>query len=104
MPACPTVRIKSTHAASQGEFVEINESDFDATRHELHVGAEPAPLPPPPLPPPPGPVNPLANLPKDWRDRKTSWLRDLAASVSGGRTPENREQAVDMIAAAVAAK
>lgn len=31
---CETVKIKSSHP-SQGEFVEINASDFDATKHEL---------------------------------------------------------------------
>lgn len=49
--ACRVIRIKSSHPESQGEFVEINESDFDAGKHERHV-------PPPPelpaLPPVPG--------------------------------------------------
>jgi hypothetical protein len=30
-----TIRIKSTDEASQGPFVVINESDFDADKHEL---------------------------------------------------------------------
>jgi hypothetical protein len=46
----PVVRIKSTNPAQQGEFVEINASDFDSAVHEKWVPAEPAPAP---LPPPP---------------------------------------------------
>lgn len=39
---CKTVRIKSSHPESQGEFVEINESDFDPAIHELlEPAAEP---------------------------------------------------------------
>lgn len=30
-----TIRIKSTHPASQGDFVEINETDYDPSKHEL---------------------------------------------------------------------
>jgi len=37
---CPVVKIKSTHPETQGAFVEINETDFDAEKHELYV--EPA--------------------------------------------------------------
>lgn len=33
---CKTIRIKSTHPKSQGDFVEINESDFDKKIHELY--------------------------------------------------------------------
>ena len=33
----PTLKIKSTHQASQGDFVVINASDFDATKgHVLY--------------------------------------------------------------------
>lgn len=44
MSDCPTVRVKPTHE-SQGEFVLINEAEFDAAVHELYVepGAESAP-------------------------------------------------------------
>lgn len=31
------VRIKSTHKESQGDFVEVNEEDFDKTTMELYV-------------------------------------------------------------------
>lgn len=30
-----TIRIKSTHPASQGDFVEINKTDFDPEKHQL---------------------------------------------------------------------
>lgn len=30
-----TVKIKSTHPETQGDFVEINETDYDAKKHEL---------------------------------------------------------------------
>lgn len=30
-----TIKIKSTHQKTQGNFVLINESDFDADKHEL---------------------------------------------------------------------
>jgi hypothetical protein len=32
-----TIKIKSTHPESQGPFVIINESDFDADKHALYV-------------------------------------------------------------------
>lgn len=35
----PTVKIKPSHP-SQGEFVEINEKDFDAKKHELFEEGE----------------------------------------------------------------
>lgn len=95
---CATIRVKAWHP-SQGAFVEINAFDFDAARHERYDVAlppPPVPLSPPPAPPP----NPLANLPRNWRDGKTAALRELAERVTG-RTPETREQAVQMIEAAL---
>jgi pyruvate/2-oxoglutarate dehydrogenase complex dihydrolipoamide acyltransferase (E2) component len=32
----PTVRIVSSHPASQGDFIEINERDYDAKIHTLY--------------------------------------------------------------------
>lgn len=96
---CPTVRVKAWNP-SQGDYVEINASDFDPARYERWEGL----LPPPPaaaLPPPPPPKpNALANLPRNWRDGKTAALRELAERVTG-RTPETREQAVQMVEAAI---
>jgi len=100
--ACPTVRIRPSHP-SQGAFVEINESDFDAARHErFDVPLAPPPAPMAPLPPPP-PIDPLAKLPADWREWPSRKLRDLAVSVTG-RTPEDGKQAVEMIEQALASK
>lgn len=43
---CPTIKIKSSDPKTQGDFVEINESDFDPKKHELFVeGSAPAPKP-----------------------------------------------------------
>lgn len=94
---CPTVKVKSDTAP--GGYLVINESDRTAD-HVLHM--PPPPLPPPPLAPPPLP-SVLDSLPANWRDSKTAWLRETAAAVSGGRNPENREQAEQMIAAALKA-
>lgn len=41
---CPTVKIKSTDVETQGDYVEINETDFDAEKHELYVEPVPASL------------------------------------------------------------
>lgn len=92
---CPTVRIKSAHASG---YSVINESDFDPAKHEKFVE-----LPPPPQaelpPPPPLPADPLAALPKNWRDSmKFADLRGLVEKVAG-RTPEDRRQAVELIEA-----
>lgn len=35
-----TIRVKSTHPESQGAFVEINEADFDKSKHELYEGGD----------------------------------------------------------------
>ncbi len=104
MPACRTVQIKSSHPQSQGPFVEINESDFDAVKHERYIAPPPPPPAPPAAPPPPPPPpGPLANLARDWRNGATKELTAMAASVSG-RTAEDRKQAIEMIEAALAGK
>lgn len=56
-----------------------------------------------PPPPPPPLADPLDNLPREWKSGKTKELIALAASVTG-RTPENREQAVALIEAVIAAR
>jgi hypothetical protein len=89
----PTVRVKSEMAP--GGHMIMNKSDFDPNVHELFTDQV---LPPPPYLPPPPPVThaALANLPKNWRNEKTAWLRNLAEKVSG-RTPEDRDQAIQVI-------
>lgn len=97
-----TITIKSTDPASQGPCVIIEEADFDAAKHERFVPPPPSMVPPPPVVAPS--KDDLANLPADWR-KKAPWadLQSLAASVSGGRMPENKAQAIEMIEAAITA-
>ena len=97
---CPTVAIKWN---TVGDHLIINECDFDPAEHEIWTPPTvtiPPPLPPlPPLPKPP--VHPaLADLPDDWRSQSAKWLRGVAEKVTG-RTPETKEQAIEMIAAAL---
>lgn len=56
----------------------------------------------PPPPPPPPPFDPLANLAPDWRKRDD--VRQLAAAVSGGRSVENKAQAIAVIESALKAR
>lgn len=95
----PVKMIKSSHE-SQGPFVFIEEADFDATKHELYL-PPPPPFIAPALPPLPGPpADPLDNLAADWRERDD--LKKLAAAVSGGRSVENKAQAIAVIEAELA--
>jgi hypothetical protein len=57
----------------------------------------------PVVPPPPGLPDPLAGLPADWRNEHGTRLKSLAQAVSG-RSVENKEQAIDIIATALAAR
>jgi hypothetical protein len=97
----PTIKIKSTHPPTQGDFVEINESDFDPAKHERYEAPPAAPV---------DPVkstgddldvtgDPLASLPADWRDaagRGITKLKAIAEAVTG-RTPADKVEAVAMI-------
>jgi hypothetical protein len=97
---CPTVNIKSAHASG---YARINAEDFDPTKHELYVEPAPVPVgvpPPPPFVPPPGPLD---GLPQNWRELPSKRLRELATAATG-RTPEDKNQAVEMIEQALAAK
>jgi len=79
-----------------GGVLRINESDFDPMKHVRADPNAPLPLPPPPiLPPPPGPLD---GLPADWRDKPAKWLRETAERLTA-RTPDNREQAIQLIEA-----
>jgi hypothetical protein len=99
---CPTVKVKASHP-SQGAFVEINESDFDAAKHERYIELPAAPALPPLPPAPPVPADPLANLPTYWRESDAAALRKLAATISG-RAVENKAQAIQVIEAALKAR
>lgn len=94
---CPTVRVKAD--ASLGGFVVINKADFDPTKHELY---ELPPIPLPPMPPvPPASTDPQKiAVPRDWPKLSAAALKTIAETI-GGRTPENREQAVQIISAAL---
>lgn len=99
------IKIKSTHPASQGDFVEIYEKDFDESKgHVRYIDAPPAFVPPPaPEAAPPAPTA-LDTLPPNWKDSVgTTELKAIAATIDG-RSVDNREQAVEMIEAALAAK
>jgi pyruvate/2-oxoglutarate dehydrogenase complex dihydrolipoamide acyltransferase (E2) component len=42
----PTVKIKSSDPKTQGDFIEINQSDYDSKKHELYEESDvPAPKP-----------------------------------------------------------
>ena len=78
-------------------------TDFDAGRiratygdRVVNAGSALPPLPPVP------PADPLANLAPDWRTRDD--VKQIAASVSGGRAVENKRQAVEVIEAALKAR
>jgi hypothetical protein len=93
---CPTVKVKTVSG-----FCIINESDFDAAKHERFVEPPPAPVLPPLPRAPVAPADPLAALPADWRTQDAGPLRKLAATVSG-RAVENKAQAVAVIEAELA--
>lgn len=98
-----TVKIKATDP-EQGEFVVINESDFDPTVHERVEPVAVVPPPPALAPPPPPAADPLAALAKDWQTGDAAELKRIAAAVNGGRAVENKAQAVQVINAALAAR
>jgi hypothetical protein len=102
---CKTVRIKSTDPTTQGEFVLINESDYDPEKHG------PVMIPPPPVavaplspPPPAAAPDPLASLAPNWRDSDVSKEMKAFAQAITGRAVENREQAVTVIDDALKAR
>jgi len=100
---CKTVRVKPW-SPDQGDYVVINESDYDPDKHGPLI-APPPPVPVAPMvPPPPKAPDPLANLAPNWRDAmKVGELKALAQAVSG-RAVENREQAKTVIEDALAAR
>jgi hypothetical protein len=122
--ALATVRIKHGDG-----FAVINKSDFDPATQQYFVPAPTAPVAPPPgapavpvapphvaapvtpAPAPAAPVTPapaaqatpadaLAKLPADWREvTPTHDLRELASRIAG-RMPDDRAQAIEMLAKA----
>jgi len=80
------IRIKSTHPASQGDFVDIEEENFDPAVHELYVD----------------PSAPAAVIPEDWPT--LHWKRRVALGrqIVGGEDEITADQASGIIAAEVA--
>lgn len=78
-------------------------SEYDRQRIVKAYGMASANATVPPPPPPP-PADPLAKLPANWRDKPAMELKQIAASVNGGRSVENVEQAISEIEAALAAR
>jgi hypothetical protein len=97
----PTIKIKALDP-EQGKFIVINASDFDKDKHEMFDAPVVVPPPPVAVPPPPS-TDPLDALSKDWRNGDVVKLRALAAAV-GGRSVENKAQAIQVIEAALAAR
>lgn len=97
---CPTVAVLSDSAPNG--FMIINESDFN---ENVHQRFEVAPAPAlPPLPPlPVAPVDPLADLPANWPELRLGKLQPIVQTIFG-RTADNREQAVQMLNEALAAR
>lgn len=101
-------KMRAAHCIACHDAEPVDGIEFmpDVTAYErkrlraLFGVTEGVPLPPPPPPPP---VDALANLPKDWRNGKTKELTAIATSIDG-RAPENREQAIQLIDAALAAR
>ncbi|MEX0859633.1 MAG: hypothetical protein WD017_01695, partial [Cucumibacter sp.] len=81
--------------------------DFDPAIHELYEAPKARAVEPDVTDPPPADAiaDALATLPEDWRDAKgrgIAKLRDVAEAVTG-RTAANKEEAVAMIEAVMAA-
>lgn len=101
--SCPTVKVKPW-GENQGDFVDVNQSeyDLDPSKFELFI---------PPLMPPPGPApvtvtappSPLDALGADWKNGDIGEMKAIAAAITG-RAVENKDQAVAVIEAALAAK
>lgn len=106
-----TVKIMPSHP-SQGAFVEINESDFDAQKHKLYTAGEPAKepaksakiAPPPPAAvPAPAPVSADVKITSDAQKLADEAGLDLANVVGTGHngkiTVKDVENAIDALTA-----
>lgn len=88
-----TIKIKPSHP-SQGDYVLINESDFDASIHEKF---DPAAVPTKPAEAPPN----VIEIPENWADLPWAEMKKLANAVA----PEkvfNKDDAVAAIEAELA--
>lgn len=95
---CPIVHVKNSD--SPDGFIVINESDFDASKHERVVPLPPAVVvPAPPAPP----ADALDSLAANWREQDYGSLRDFVVSLTG-RSVDNQAQAVQVIDELLAAR
>lgn len=67
MNELPVIRVKSTNPASQGDFVEINATDFNPDVYERYDDAPPADVPAPVAPPVPPVLPPAPEVPAPAR-------------------------------------
>lgn len=79
------IRIKSSHPASQGDFVDIEEENFDPKIHELYA-------------PPGAPII----IPDDWESLHWKQRVSLARRIVGGDDEITSDGANEIIAAEVA--
>ncbi len=79
-----TIKIKSTHPESQGDFVEINETDFDPAVHEKFDASG-------------GPVD----IPEGWADLHWKTRVGIARKIVGGDEEITSDKATEIIAAEV---
>ncbi len=84
------------------EHVSIMSDVSDRDRERLTNVFAAQLLPADAAPPPPPPFDPLADLGDKWRERKD--IRELAATVAGGRAVENKAQAIAIIEDALKAR
>lgn len=80
------IKIKSTHPASQGDFVEIEEENFDPAIHELYVD----------------PSVSVVDIPADWPGLHWKHRVALARRIVGGEDEITSDKANEIIAAEVA--
>ena len=81
-----------------GNYDAIDVREILRTSPDRYTDHDPQlPVAPPPAPPPAAPV---FDIPPDWRKGSTAEVKALAERISG-RTPDNREQAVAVIEAAL---
>ncbi len=85
-----------------GNYDAIDVREILRTSPDRYTKDDPQLAPPPPAPsaPPASPAPPVLNIPPDWRKGSAAEVKVLAERISG-RTPDNREQAVAVIEAAL---
>lgn len=80
-----------------GNYDAIDVREILRTSPDRYTKDDPQLASPPPAPPP---APPALDIPSDWRKGSAAEVKALAERISG-RTPDNREQAVAVIEAAL---